>query len=205
MMKVAFKTLGCKLNFSETSTISREFTKNGYEKVDFDVPIGNDYRIGTDGDLNVLNFGDVNPMFKRQGDQYNGFCFYPYVIDNVIELTNTTYGTDWYYYFYDWDVSPMACESPLVPYGITVINCATELKEERSLAVDVYPNPTTNKLTIEGVSSGTYTLNNVLGEVVGQGILNGVKSIQLGTLPKGVYNLTINSDGLSQIEKIVLQ
>tara|TARA_B100000963_G_scaffold13611_1_gene10493 strand:- start:1628 stop:2941 length:1314 start_codon:yes stop_codon:yes gene_type:complete len=35
-MKVAFKTLGCKLNFSETSTISREFTKNGYEKVDFD-------------------------------------------------------------------------------------------------------------------------------------------------------------------------
>ena len=36
MMKVAFKTLGCKLNFSESSTISREFTKNGYEKVDFD-------------------------------------------------------------------------------------------------------------------------------------------------------------------------
>ena len=35
-MKVAFKTLGCKLNFSETSTISREFSKNGYEKVDFD-------------------------------------------------------------------------------------------------------------------------------------------------------------------------
>jgi len=35
-MKVAFKTLGCKLNFSETSTISREFTKNGYQKVDFD-------------------------------------------------------------------------------------------------------------------------------------------------------------------------
>jgi len=45
----------------------------------------------------------------------------------------------------------------------------------------------------------------VLGEVVGRGILNGVKSIQLGTLPKGVYNITINSDGISQIEKIVLQ
>ena len=34
--RIAFHTLGCKLNFSETSTISREFTKNGYEKVDFD-------------------------------------------------------------------------------------------------------------------------------------------------------------------------
>lgn len=32
---VSFHTLGCKLNFSETSTISRMFTENGYERVDF--------------------------------------------------------------------------------------------------------------------------------------------------------------------------
>lgn len=35
MKKVAFYTLGCKLNFSETSTISRKFQEKGYEKVDF--------------------------------------------------------------------------------------------------------------------------------------------------------------------------
>ena len=35
-MKVAFKTLGCKLNYSETSTISREFIKKGYQKVSFE-------------------------------------------------------------------------------------------------------------------------------------------------------------------------
>jgi threonylcarbamoyladenosine tRNA methylthiotransferase MtaB len=33
--KVAFYTLGCKLNFSETSTISRQFEDKGYKKVDF--------------------------------------------------------------------------------------------------------------------------------------------------------------------------
>lgn len=33
--KVAFYTLGCKLNFSETSTISRNFEEEGYAKVDF--------------------------------------------------------------------------------------------------------------------------------------------------------------------------
>ena len=32
---VVFYTLGCKLNFSESSTISRMFTANGFEKVDF--------------------------------------------------------------------------------------------------------------------------------------------------------------------------
>jgi threonylcarbamoyladenosine tRNA methylthiotransferase MtaB len=33
--KVAFYTLGCKLNFSETSTIARQFQEDGFEKVDF--------------------------------------------------------------------------------------------------------------------------------------------------------------------------
>lgn len=35
MKKVAFYTLGCKLNYSETSTISRKFEERGYKKVDF--------------------------------------------------------------------------------------------------------------------------------------------------------------------------
>jgi len=35
MKKVAFHTLGCKLNFSETSTIARSCEDEGYEKVDF--------------------------------------------------------------------------------------------------------------------------------------------------------------------------
>jgi len=34
--KVAFYTLGCKLNFSETSTIARNFVNEGFEKVDFE-------------------------------------------------------------------------------------------------------------------------------------------------------------------------
>lgn len=36
MKKVAFHTLGCKLNFAETSTISRQFIDAGYEKVAFE-------------------------------------------------------------------------------------------------------------------------------------------------------------------------
>ena len=35
MKKVAFYTLGCKLNYSETSTIARMFESKGYEKVEF--------------------------------------------------------------------------------------------------------------------------------------------------------------------------
>ncbi|MFN3021703.1 tRNA (N(6)-L-threonylcarbamoyladenosine(37)-C(2))-methylthiotransferase MtaB [Chryseobacterium sp. TY3] len=35
---VAFHTLGCKLNFAETSTIARQLTDAGYDKVEFDQP-----------------------------------------------------------------------------------------------------------------------------------------------------------------------
>src|SRR5690554_181715 len=34
--KVAFYTLGCKLNFSETSTIARSFSDEGFDRVDFE-------------------------------------------------------------------------------------------------------------------------------------------------------------------------
>jgi len=33
--KVAFYTLGCKLNFSETATIARDFTEEGFDRVEF--------------------------------------------------------------------------------------------------------------------------------------------------------------------------
>ena len=32
---VAFHTMGCKLNFSETSTISRDFIQQGFKRVDY--------------------------------------------------------------------------------------------------------------------------------------------------------------------------
>lgn len=36
MRKVAFHTLGCKLNFSETATLARQFEQRGYERVDWE-------------------------------------------------------------------------------------------------------------------------------------------------------------------------
>jgi len=38
MKRVALHTLGCKLNFAETSTIGRQFVRRGFEVVEFDQP-----------------------------------------------------------------------------------------------------------------------------------------------------------------------
>ncbi|NOY96151.1 MAG: tRNA (N(6)-L-threonylcarbamoyladenosine(37)-C(2))-methylthiotransferase MtaB [Chlorobi bacterium] len=57
--KAAFYTLGCKLNFSETSTIARSFTDKGFEKVDFkdkaDVYVINTCSVTNQGDKSSRN------------------------------------------------------------------------------------------------------------------------------------------------------
>lgn len=53
---VAFHTLGCKLNFSETSTIARLLLDNGYKKVDFDSP----------ADIYLLNTCSVTENADRE-------------------------------------------------------------------------------------------------------------------------------------------
>lgn len=59
MKKVAFYTLGCKLNFAETSTIARSFQEDGYIRVDFDDP----------ADIYVINTCSVTENADKQFKQ----------------------------------------------------------------------------------------------------------------------------------------
>ena len=53
---VAFHTLGCKLNFSETSTIGKLFEQAGYQEVDFNSP----------SDLYIINTCSVTDEADRK-------------------------------------------------------------------------------------------------------------------------------------------
>ena len=59
MKRVAFYTLGCKLNFSETSTIARSFEQEGYVRVDFEEV----------ADIYVINTCSVTENADRQFKQ----------------------------------------------------------------------------------------------------------------------------------------
>jgi threonylcarbamoyladenosine tRNA methylthiotransferase MtaB len=58
--KVAFYTLGCKLNFSETSTIARNFQDEGFERVEFEEV----------ADIYVINTCSVTENADKQFKQY---------------------------------------------------------------------------------------------------------------------------------------
>ena len=79
---VAFHTMGCKLNFSETSTISREFIQQGFKRVDYrdwaDIYAGVPVIIGAKGvekivELNLSNEEKLNfdKSVKSVKDLYN--------------------------------------------------------------------------------------------------------------------------------------
>jgi tRNA A37 methylthiotransferase MiaB len=56
LKKVALHTLGCKLNFSETSTIAREFSENGFRRVKF----------GEEADVVVINTCTVTGIADKK-------------------------------------------------------------------------------------------------------------------------------------------
>lgn len=57
--RIAYHTLGCKLNFSETSTISRSFDEEGYLKTDF----------GAEADVYVINTCSVTENADKECKQ----------------------------------------------------------------------------------------------------------------------------------------
>jgi threonylcarbamoyladenosine tRNA methylthiotransferase MtaB len=57
--KVAFHTLGCKLNFAETSTMARELEAHGYERVGFNEP----------ADVYVINSCSVTGKADKKSEQ----------------------------------------------------------------------------------------------------------------------------------------
>ena len=71
--KVAFHTLGCKLNFTETSTIARSFVENGFELTDFskkaDFYVINTCSVTDNADKKFKNI--LNKAKKRNPNAFN--------------------------------------------------------------------------------------------------------------------------------------
>jgi len=99
--------------------------------LNWNIPEGLNYRLGTNSNMNYSNFGFENPMLKRCNENTS----YPYIIENVVNITDSEYGNDYYYYFYNWQVSwtNSNCESEeLLEINIDAIECHTSIEEINS-------------------------------------------------------------------------
>ncbi len=190
-------------------------------ELNFEVPAGTNYQIGTDAEINVSSVGGENPQLKRTGT--NGGLSYPYVLDGKVSINKAVYYgqgmddsggddyTTYYYYLYNWVITGEPIECDPVVFPITVEDCSSI--DEVLVDMSVYPNPTDGlvaiNLSLETESNVELILSNSIGQVVYYESLGRLtkldKSFDWSMLPKGVYTISFNINNQKTFEKIVLQ
>ena len=81
--------------------------------LNFMVYPGTNYKLATDNEVSIANFGGENPQLKRTSNAVP--LYFPYDYNNTLSITSSFWGnetlTDYYYYFYNWNVKEI-CSSP---------------------------------------------------------------------------------------------
>lgn len=150
-----------------------------------------------------------NDLFRSQGN-----LNYPYPIGDFGEITTSIYGTDYYYFFYNWVVrgEPVACVSSPLEVQITLVN-VNEIPELNSFSIA--PNPATTNINAEWQANETGMLElrlyNSEGKLVSQfsdvQIVPGInkKAIDISRLPKGFYVLKVLMNGHQASAQVVIE
>lgn len=172
--------------------------------LDFDVPQGTNLVLTTNTAYNNGQLGTNSPQLYRSDEGVS----YPYTIDDLVSLKNSNFGTDRYYYFYNWEIQqyPTVCFSQRVPVVATVdINLSADLVEEAGISVS--PNPTSDRFVIETPMQGPVKIVvfDQLGAVVWSGSVPSGNNIIMdaGTWTSGVYAIRLTSGDKSYTGTLV--
>ena len=173
-----------------------------------DIPVGNDWRLSTDFITNFNNLGSPNPRLQRSDENVN----YPYTIQDVVNIKNSDFGENWYYYFYDWKISTPShlCPSDRTPVLVSVEDDVATFDISKSDLIDIFPNPNDGNFSIdlkfELTEKVTYSLSDMAGKTILENQLTQkINPLYLSHFPKGIYALQIiNGKDIYQ-GKVVLQ
>ncbi|KQR92497.1 hypothetical protein ASG01_11300 [Chryseobacterium sp. Leaf180] len=164
--------------------------------LNFPIAGGASYRLGVSAWTGITN------MYR---DDTN--LSYPYSVPSTLNITGSSLGTAYYYFFYNWKILT-GCESPrqaivaAVNQGCT-LSVDDLIKENNDLSI--YPNPVADLLFIKSRSKITEVQ---IFAASGQRVMNvndkNISSVNLQSLPSGLYliNITLD-DGQKVTKKIV--
>ncbi len=172
--------------------------------LNFDIPQGIDYQITVNG----------TPDLWRS----NGGVNYPYLIADTVSIKNSSAGTGFYYFFYNWEieVGKINCASGEVAAEATVIVCTGISQNALDKQLTIYPNPANKQFTIEWKDfPAELNLTIALYDALGKNMLREQSTIKPGLnkqnydltgIPKGIYQLhLLSSDGNSYHRKLIVQ
>lgn len=109
--------------------------------------------------------------------------------ENMSEITNTAY------IYFDWN-------APIITNTTYNVNVWVEGIDEASDLFKVFPNPTTDVLTIEASEAFNYTVYDLNGRAVLEGKGNSKEAISLHALNNGQYILSLNTGNSTRNLKV---
>ncbi len=181
--------------------------------LNFNVLAGTGYKLGTDANQNNSSFGFNGPRLMRsQGATVS----YPYILNNMLSITNSTQGLTVYYYFYDWTIEKTGtvCTSPLVPVEAQVIVTGVN-NNTHNQKITLAPNPASTYIVLNSEYDMNTLVNIDIMDLSGRvslstsfTILNAhsPKHIDISNMAKGVYFIKINTNNTSSwVQKLVVE
>ncbi len=196
----------------ESMTINPAATGNAeIITLDFFIPAGNGYELGTNEANNNSQFGDSSPEMKRNNEGVN----YPYEVTDVLSIYDSNIGSDFYYYFYDWDISLPSQECISDRTEVTVFVQGVSVNDiNDSDKFKMYPNPTSGDVFLEMDLTEQAEINVEISDVAGKlvrsynwGTLVGMstKSIDLNDMLPGMYTVRLTANDEVYSTKLVIQ
>jgi hypothetical protein len=174
--------------------------------LNFPLVPGADYELTTNPAVNVTTLGTITPRLQRSSQGVG----YPYSLNNIVALTGSNQGSQFYYYFYDWEVQEpnFFCISERVPAIADIIVGLYTVEDANGFML--YPNPSNGLVTLEFQSASkepfTILLTDLSGRVVKQFDQQSVSRLNfnLTDLAKGTYLVRVLSQEGESVRKITL-
>ena len=155
----------------------------GESRVDlnFNVTAGTDLQLGSNSAVNSANFGGISPELKRSS---SGTSF-PYAVTDVVSITNTPYGTGYFYYFFDWEVkeTDALCTSVRVPVD-AIVDMSPACNACNPPTAPTASGVTANAATVSWIGNAGDLGYQVQGRKVGAGSFRQVQRTE------ELYNIT---------------
>jgi len=176
--------------------------------LNLDIPVGNNLVLGTNTEANNDIFGFNSARFQRNNSNTN----YPYVLDDIVSLNASTFGEDWYYYFYDWEIelAPAQCLSEKIEVMAIVSTSSVDDFEGKKI-LKISPNPTQEVAFFELPSDlnieGKIEVLDINGKrVTSKKLTNqNLQKIDLQSFVDGTYLIKVITEEEIYIGKIIKQ
>ena len=167
------------------------------------------YQLTTDELINVETFGVNSSRLKRTSGDFKGTVSYPYVLDDLVEITASNFGIDFFYYFYDWKIEgpSTVCSSEAGTVNVT-LDVVSVAQIDQLDYVNIFPNPTSGLTKIEIDNEDAYTINvkSIDGRIMQTAAEVSVShNLDLSNYAAGLYIIELQNENESLVGKLIVE